>query len=1535
MADENTRLGIDVDVDGMQKLQRLKQQLKSVGREARKLSASSATIASNYFSQQKRLMNSSTGVWKRHFDQVDQMVKMFGKGLMKFVSFSAKFASIQVGALGAALMAVHAAFVVGQFAAKAYHAVMKVVSGGLASITIAATVAAAAMREQQAAMYAYRGTNMSEFGRGINQINTQMRMMQSDAQLATVGAEGLNAALAEIYKTGTYGGGQQRMLKALMDFGAAGQDIKTGAAAAGKLIAALNDPKATFSSIKEAAKALGPSMEQALTKLNITTKEGLQAAILDGTLAAAGGVQGQFEAVSTTLISQFKGSFTQIKSFAADFGQSFLKPTKETFQEIVHIFRRGFVRVVPELTAFGNGSLFEGLISGMEKLEDLFVKIMREYLPATQGMFDRLGEWWDRFMLGWNKMVESLRPMIDGSRVLLDMFKALGHELQGQGDVFSHTNKLIIENSDDVVEFGSRVGKLLNVLAEYGRTLREMFFDVLPFINKILDGITLLADSIFSLMGAFRGLFGGGGFGSLFMIMSLLGGGKSMSKNVGGFIKQRELIPNQMTTQNMTVSAGSVTLTGATAQGQTNPNAGRGMAGTPPGYTPPGGGRGGGGSYGGAGGVIMPPGTPGTGMYGLPIAGSKSTTAGGMSQSPVAAMAKERAAIRNSLMEQGYTRAQATSMANGMVGYTPGGSKSSTDPAHPAAQRRMSGFGRLMQGKMRYEGDTASFLRTFNAAKEDPMFQARTLRESQMKYQNLVFDDKGNMVMDPKTGLPMTQFQQGGKRQWKWKTDPSGLTQDINPGRMKTLAGNLFRQPRQSIGYKKLFGDYETGQKGRFTGGSMGMNIGASMGIGMLSNIAPKEMQGALALGSSLAAINPMLGLGVAGIGGGIASGNALAGAGMGALGGAALGMQMGGPVGAAVGALGGALIGGFGAWWNKNKRRKQEAKKAAEKIVGDTTAAFYEGFRERVADQGISAFTSQNIGRVMADVARPFEGFNRELDRLKGIYDASGSEAAKQYLQILFDDKSSEMSKYIKNQEQLDDLMGNIGTAINTMSEDQMINDRVREMATTRYTNVIQALSQSFNKSEEEILAMAKEKDIDLFNTRKGFNELFKEIGGALDRTQADLRANAADAQADIMDRIRQRQEQLKAPEAIDQAAAALYEKGQAGPLTEVDMTDFISTIMPLMTQYYGGDSLQALAALSQQIGAGGRGFKEGSYFSEILSPSVAAAFQGPEGSAILQMVTDEFNRLSGAGVSGGVNALLAEEFGLVGDTALLEQQGRLLAANDYARFDELIKFLDPTQNPELQNFSSADAFAQELFNRFGLEIGTTQQAVNEGGVASLSAENITATLGLTEDALGKVNTALDTFSSTLTNMLSVTDMSVAATNVNVSTIDGDTTTPRGDTPSSRFRSTYVNHSYFDSMLSGKRKVTSGLRNFNLGSINSDHVTGRALDLTGQNLGMYKTSVEAAGGFAEFHGSNGSRHLHVVPPNGPSGDASTPVAASANNNPATASATPGAGPGQYVININGYNKNPQQLANEVIAIMRASERSMSERRGK
>ena len=103
------------------------------------------------------------------------------------------------------------------------------------------------------------------------------------------------------------------------------------------------------------------------------------------------------------------------------------------------------------------------------------------------------------------------------------------------------------------------------------------------------------------------------------------------------------------------------------------------------------------------------------------------------------------------------------------------------------------------------------------------------------------------------------------------------------------------------------------------------------------------------------------------------------------------------------------------------------------------------------------------------------------------------------------------------------------------------------------------------------------------------------------------------------------------------------------------------------------------------------------------------------------------------------------------------------------------------------------------------------------------------------------------------------------------------DTSTPRGDTASSRLGRTLSRHNYFNSMFAGKRNITSAYRTNMLGSINSDHVTGKAYDLTGDNLGAYATMVNRMGGFAEFHGTGGARHLHVVPGETPAGDATAP----------------------------------------------------------
>lgn len=151
------------------------------------------------------------------------------------------------------------------------------------------------------------------------------------------------------------------------------------------------------------------------------------------------------------------------------------------------------------------------------------------------------------------------------------------------------------------------------------------------------------------------------------------------------------------------------------------------------------------------------------------------------------------------------------------------------------------------------------------------------------------------------------------------------------------------------------------------------------------------------------------------------------------------------------------------------------------------------------------------------------------------------------------------------------------------------------------------------------------------------------------------------------------------------------------------------------------------------------------------------------------------------------------------------------------------------------------------------------------------------------------------------------------------------DTDDTSQDTATPRFARTMARHAALNSMIAGKRTITSGIRTNNLGSINSDHRFGYAYDLVGQNLGAYAANVKRGGGFAEFHGTGGSRHLHVVPGQG-IGDTSTPIGPIGG----------GASMTTNNINIQVYapeGSSPAAIADEVMTRIRHAQRDAVERR--
>ena len=572
-----TELKIQVDVDGTRKLDRLERKIRSLERTVDKLGMKSTRVFRDYGKTMEDTIGKSSGKWKKHFDDLDGLIKKFGTATLGGLKLALKAAGAEMALMAVSMVALHGLFKAGQGLVKTYEGLLNVLSGAAAGAAVALASVSAALREQNAAMFAFRGNAMKGydgFVTGLNKVRVVMRGLHRDQVMAAAGAANLDAAFAAVSRKSTFTGGSQSMLRQLMDFAAAGGDIKKGMTSAGDLIGSIQEGKKDWKGIAE---GMGQPMKDAMKELQITTAEGFQKALASGQLAQAGGVTGQWGAVSGTLISQFKLAFTTIKNDFADLGQVFLKPLKEKLQEVTNTFRDAMNRVWGPLIKFGHGPFLDSIGGMAEKISDMFVSLVRRG-PEVEGMFKRIGDRWNGFVEGWNNVLDRLRPMIDGARVLEGMF---GEMFGSIGDYiresFGRFNELLQENEPQVRKFGERLGELFASFGRFQNELKELFFQALPFINRVLQGVRNIVDVLGSVIRGARGIMGAvgdgaGAYGLMAGAMVILSKLRSWA---GGFLFQKQTNTMNVTAQSVNVggapvggTGGAFGATGVTSGGQ-------------------------------------------------------------------------------------------------------------------------------------------------------------------------------------------------------------------------------------------------------------------------------------------------------------------------------------------------------------------------------------------------------------------------------------------------------------------------------------------------------------------------------------------------------------------------------------------------------------------------------------------------------------------------------------------------------------------------------------------------------------------------------------------------------------------------------------------------------------------------------------------------------------------------------------------------------------------------------------------------------
>jgi len=498
-----------------------------------------------------------------------------------------------------------------------------------------------------------------------------------------------------------------------------------------------------------------------------------------------------------------------------------------------------------------------------------------------------------------------------------------------------------------------------------------------------------------------------------------------------------------------------------------------------------------------------------------------------------------------------------------------------------------------------------------------------------------------------------------------------------------------------------------------------------------------------------------------------------------------------------------------------------------------------------------------------------------------------------------------------------------------------------VQDIVMKRGLFVVKHLSKITGMTEDQIQQLADKMDVDLGDPTKSLTETMGLLGKATRRTAEEVKAAIRDlnvASLDVFD------EEIK-KRAETQAFTASQNRlmGLGGTATIEDFRDYARLLVSTTERDNPNNPFAALDAM--------RDFSEGNFgLLGKMDPALLGAFAKNGRAQAGEAYRTQLSGISDIATQQALGGLLDRNFVLKDPSRagkLQETFRTIFGRQDIDSLDKtkLLNFLETGQlvdkdgNFQLDSLRNLGAAGQALAQSLETKAGPGQ---SEGVFALETAKTfqVEGTVALDKAAMDKFTDIYNAISTGSDNKPEGYEnapqwwnsMLNARWEVSGNTLKlvqgGDTRTPRrgqiGDTATSRaLRGTMSAHARFNSLLTGKRSVTSSLRFDNLGSPSSDHAAGRAYDLVGQNLGQYQKLVAGAGGFAEFHGWGSSRHLHVVPPIGNTyspRSATLPGAAGTMNQTVTLNVYPA--PGQ----------SETAIAKQVVAALEAQQRAYRER---
>lgn len=548
------------------------------------------------------------------------------------------------------------------------------------------------------------------------------------------------------------------------------------------------------------------------------------------------------------------------------------------------------------------------------------------------------------------------------------------------------------------------------------------------------------------------------------------------------------------------------------------------------------------------------------------------------------------------------------------------------------------------------------------------------------------------------------------------------------------------------------------------------------------------------------------------------------------------------------------------------------------------------------------------------------------------GKYKKQAREAAKQFVE----DYSASIEDSLKNNDikGAEKMLNNFAYEANKMANQQVKEGTARakaeELFTSKqkqYKSAVERANARLNdlisltgKSSDQILELANAAGVSLADSMLSLQDILTETGIAAGRFGEDFKNAMTNVYASAVSEIQTALDALEAPKIINELARSLSEKIRAGTATNQDFASFFQGAFQEQLLASGGDATKALSELYRLLGPGGAQYSQKGGIFYGLESQMTGTGEGQGGNLLNPALA-----AAARGTSEIIAQNLVSQLAAVGYKPSGQTMEQLVAKFSALPIPEILRIAESVSTKGfISDEGGVAAYGRQ--GMYGVPVEDQLASLLGPEFASLTGS---IELQKTEDALNRqsdlaTRTSLSgttrNFNTAVTEFGRIINQDLTTAISKIPT--GDTSTPRRTVVD-----TLNTHKAFDLQIAGNRSVTSSLRFGGLGSMDSDHAAGRAYDLVGQNLGMYGQAIRNAGGFAEFHGTGGSRHLHVVPPSGPVGDTATPymggtMTAPVANNTTTVNLVVNASPNQDV----------RALADEIMYRIEQETRSRNER---